>query len=68
MSSSDPEELGDDPFADRWHRIVIPEATDVAKIFGDDIDPSREPLLTAVNSFLAAAQWTQASGVCLDQT
>jgi hypothetical protein len=43
MISSEPEEPDDDPFAGRWHRIVIPEAADVAKIFGDDIDPSREP-------------------------
>jgi hypothetical protein len=43
MSSSDPEEPDDDPFAGMLHRVVIPEAADVAKIFGDDIDPSREP-------------------------
>ena len=43
MSSSDPEEPDDDPFAGRLHRIVIPEFADVATIFGDDIDPSREP-------------------------
>ena len=43
MISSEPEEPEDDPFAGRWHRIVIPEAADVAKIFGDDINPSREP-------------------------
>ena len=43
MSSSDPEELDDDPFAGRLFRIVTPEAADVAWMFGDDIDPSREP-------------------------
>jgi hypothetical protein len=30
MSSSDPEELDDDPFAGRLFRIVTPEAADVA--------------------------------------
>jgi hypothetical protein len=43
MISSELEDPEDDPFAGIWHRIVIPEAADVAKIFGDDIDPSREP-------------------------
>jgi len=43
ISSSDPEELDDDPFAGILHRIVIPEATEVARIFGDEIDASHEP-------------------------
>jgi hypothetical protein len=43
ISSEPPEEPDDDPLPDRWHRIVIPEAADVPKIFGDDIDPSRKP-------------------------
>ena len=42
-SSSDPEEPDDDPFAGMLHRVVIPEAADVATIGKDGIDPSREP-------------------------
>ena len=43
ISSSDPEEPDHDPFAGMLHRVVIPEAADVATIGRDDIDPSREP-------------------------
>ena len=76
MSSSDPEEPDDDPFAGMLHRVVIPEAADVATIFPEDVDPSREPfvmiliphashVLTVAKSLPAAAQ-SQASGMCLD--
>ena len=43
MSSYDPEEPDEDPFAGMLHRVVIPEAADVATIFPEDVDPSREP-------------------------
>ena len=43
MGSSDPEEPDEDPFAGMLHRVVIPEAADVATIFPEDVDPSREP-------------------------